>query len=37
MWNVLRAELTKLRRPSLSASTLLAVTFVTSLITSVLF
>ena len=37
MWNVLRAELTKLRRPSLSVSTLLAVTFVTSLITSVLF
>ena len=37
MWNVLRAELTKLRRPSLSVSTLLAVTFVTSLITSILF
>jgi ABC-type transport system involved in multi-copper enzyme maturation permease subunit len=37
MWNVFRAELTKLRRPSLSVSTLLAVTFVTSLITSVLF
>lgn len=37
MWNVIRAELTKLRRPSLALSTLLAVTFVTGLITSVLF
>jgi len=37
MWNVLRAELTKLRRPSLSLSTFAAVTFVTGLVTSLLF
>ena len=37
MWNVFRAELTKLRRPSLSLSTIAAVTFVTGLVTSLLF
>ena len=37
MINVIRAELTKLRRPSLSISTLIAVTFVTGLVTSLLF
>lgn len=37
MINVIRAELTKLRRPSLSISTVVAVTFVTGLVTSLLF
>ena len=37
MWNVFRAELTKLKRPSLSISTIAAVTFVTGLVTSLLF
>ncbi len=37
MWNVLRGELIKLRRPSLSISTIAAVTFVTGLVTSLLF
>jgi ABC-type transport system involved in multi-copper enzyme maturation permease subunit len=37
MINVIRAELTKLRRPSLSLSTIAAVTFVTGLVTSLLF
>lgn len=37
MINVVRAELTKLRRPSLSLSTIAAVTFVTGLVTSLLF
>jgi ABC-type transport system involved in multi-copper enzyme maturation permease subunit len=37
MWNVFRAELTKLKRPSLSLSTIAAVAFVTSLTTSLLF
>jgi len=37
MWNVFRAELTKLKRPSLSLSTIAAVTFVTGLTTSLLF
>ena len=37
MWNVFRAELTKLRRPSLSLSTIAAVTFVVGLVTSLLF
>ncbi len=37
MWNVLRAELVKLRRPSLSISTITAVIFVTGLVTSLLF
>jgi len=37
MWNVLRGELIKLRRPSLSISTIVAVTFVTGLVTSLLF
>ena len=36
MWNVFRAELTKLKRPSLSLSTIAAVTFVTGLTTSLL-
>ena len=37
MINVVRAELTKLRRPSLSLSTIAAVTFVIGLVTSLLF
>ena len=37
MWNVFKAELTKLKRPSLSISTIAAVTFVTGLVTSLLF
>jgi len=37
MINVIRAELAKLRRPSLSLSTVVAVTFVTGLVTSLLF
>ena len=37
MWNVFKAELIKLRRPSLSISTIAAVTFVTGLVTSLLF
>jgi ABC-2 type transport system permease protein len=37
MWNVFRAELTKLKRPSLSLSTIAAVAFVTGLTTSLLF
>ena len=37
MINVIKAELTKLRRPSLSLSTIAAVTFVTGLVTSLLF
>jgi len=37
MLNVVRAELVKLRRPSLSLSTFAAVIFVTSLVTSLLF
>ena len=37
MWNVFRAELTKLKRPSLSLSTIAAVTCVTGLTTSLLF
>jgi ABC-type transport system involved in multi-copper enzyme maturation permease subunit len=37
MINVIKAELTKLRRPSLSLSTIAAVTFVTSLVSSLLF
>lgn len=37
MWNVLRGEVIKLRRPSLSISTIAAVTFVTGLVTSLLF
>jgi ABC-type transport system involved in multi-copper enzyme maturation permease subunit len=37
MWNVLRGELIKLRRPSLSISTIAAVIFVTGLVTSLLF
>ena len=37
MLKVMRAELVKLRRPSLSLSTMAAVTFITGLITSLLF
>ena len=37
MLNVVRAEMTKLRRPSLSISTIVAVAFVTGLVTSLLF
>lgn len=37
MWNVMKAELIKLRRPSLSISTIAAVAFVTGLVTSLLF
>ena len=37
MINVIKAEIIKLRRPSLSLSTIAAVTFVTGLITSLLF
>jgi ABC-type transport system involved in multi-copper enzyme maturation permease subunit len=37
MWNVFQAELVKLRRASLSLSTIAAVTFVTGLVTSLLF
>jgi ABC-type transport system involved in multi-copper enzyme maturation permease subunit len=37
VWNVFQAELIKLKRPSLSLSTIAAVTFVTGLVTSLLF